>query len=76
MDAAQQRAVLTAIARAAADEGYLVAPVGSAYFLLTGVPRLATKDVDAVIHAKDLQPPTLDALKRVADRLRISARRT
>lgn len=70
MDATQQRAVLAAIARAAADEGFLVAPVGSAYFLLAGVPRLATKDVDAVIHAKDFEPPSLETLKRIAERLK------
>lgn len=70
MDASQQRVVLAAIARAAAEESHLVAPVGSSYFLLIGVPRLATKDVDAVVHATDFGPPSLDVLKRIAGRLK------
>ncbi len=69
VDATQQRAILDAIAHAARDEGCLVAPVGSVYFLLTGSPRMATKDVDAVVHDENMQPPRLDVLRRIAARL-------
>lgn len=69
MDTTQQRAILDAVARAAKEEGCLVAPVGSVYFLLAGAPRMTTKDVDIVIHETGLQPPSLDVLKRIAARL-------
>jgi hypothetical protein len=69
MDTTQQRAILDAIAQAAKEEGCLVAPVGSVYFLLIGTPRITTKDVDTVVHDASLQPPSLDVLKRIAARL-------
>lgn len=69
MDTTQQRAILDAVARAAKEEGCLVAPVGSVYFLLAGTPRMTTKDVDIVVHEGSLQPPSVDVLKRIAARL-------
>lgn len=69
LDATRQREILEAVARAAREEGCLAAPVGSVYFLLAGLPRVTTKDVDAVIHSASLEPPPLDVLKRIAERL-------
>ena len=69
MDTTEQRRVLDTIAQAAKEEGCLVAPVGSVYFLLAGTPRATTKDVDAVVHGEDLQLPSVDVLKRIAARL-------
>lgn len=69
MDTSQQRAILEAVARAAKEEGCLVAPVGSVYFLLAGAPRMTTKDVDIVVHDDSLQPPSVEVLRRIAARL-------
>lgn len=69
MDTSEQRRVLERVAEAAKAEGCFVAPVGSVYFLLAGTPRATTKDVDAVVHDANLQPPSLVVLKRIAERL-------
>lgn len=69
MDETEQRRWLEALASAAKAEGCWVAPVGSLYFLVQGVPRQFTKDVDAVIHGSALEVASLDVLKRIAARL-------
>lgn len=69
LNADEQRKRLDAVAKAAADEGLLVAPVGSLYFLYHERGRISTKDIDAVLHNKDLTSASLESLKRVAKRL-------
>ena len=69
LNADEQRSRLDAVARAAAEEGLLVAPVGSLYFLYHERGRMFTKDIDAVLHNKDLTPASLEVLKRIASKL-------
>lgn len=69
LNADDQRRRLDAVVKAASAEGLLVAPVGSLYFLYHERGRIFTKDIDAVLHNKDLTPASLEALKRVATQL-------
>lgn len=64
-----QQRLLGRITAAAEAEDCLVAPVGSVYFLLIGSPKQTTKDVDAVLHTRELQAPPLETVQRVAARL-------
>lgn len=57
------------IVQAVAKRGLYVAPVGSLYFMFRGEPKLMTKDVDAVIHGKDLQPVSIDVLVEIGQEL-------
>lgn len=69
MDPREQQDLLTKVAGAALQEGCLVAPVGSVYFVIQGRPRPTTKDLDAVVFDADLEPASLSAVKRIAARL-------
>lgn len=65
----EQQELLSKVANAAREEGCLVAPVGSVYFVIQGRPRPTTKDLDAVVFDADREPASLAALKRIAERL-------
>lgn len=69
LDPAEQERVLRMIARAAAERGLYVAPVGSLYFLFRGEAKILTKDVDAVVHGKDLQPVSIEILEDIGKSL-------
>lgn len=64
LDPNEQTRVLRSIA-AAAKRGLYVAPVGSLYFLFRGEAKLLTKDVDAVVHGKDLKPVDIEVLEEI-----------
>lgn len=69
MDPAEQLRWLRILVEASAQEGCLVAPVGSVYLLLQDRARLNTKDVDGVIHMGDGTIASLEVVKRVARRI-------
>ncbi|MFA5862614.1 MAG: hypothetical protein WDA16_13060, partial [Candidatus Thermoplasmatota archaeon] len=69
LDPAEQERVLRMIARVAAERGLFVAPVGSLYFLFRGEAKVFTKDVDAVVHGKDLQPVSIEILEAIGKAL-------
>lgn len=69
LDPTEQGRILGRIATAAAEEGLLVAPIGSTFFLLHGLPRALTKDVDTVVHTADLEVVPMDVLERLGKRL-------
>jgi hypothetical protein len=69
LDPNEQTRVLRSIATAAAKRGLYVAPVGSLYFLFRGEAKLLTKDVDAVVHGKDLKPVDIEVLEEIGKEL-------
>jgi hypothetical protein len=69
LDASEQERIFRLIAEAAQKRGLYVAPVGSLYFMFRGEPKLLTKDVDAVIHGKDLQPASIELLVEIGQEL-------
>lgn len=69
LDQAEQRRVFELIAEAVAKRGLYVAPVGSLYFMFRGEAKLMTKDVDAVVHGKDLQPVSAETLVEIGKEL-------
>lgn len=69
LDDQKQRRIVALVADKAKQEGCLVAPVGSVFFLFQESGRTLTKDVDLVIHDADLEIADLHTLRRIAQTL-------
>lgn len=69
LDASDQRALVERLAIIAREEGCIVAPVGSVFYIFFGAERDMTKDLDAVVHDESLAVADTPTLERIAKRL-------